>query len=253
VIWGAAELVELGALGVTAGALNAAAGGGSLLTFPALVAFGLPPLTANLSNSVAQVPGYAAIAYGYRPELAGTRARIVGLLPAALVGGGAGIAALEVASPATFAAVAPVLVLIACALLAIQPRLTRMFAHRTSHHTVRAGLHVAVAVTSAYAAYFGAAAGILLLAVLALFIVDEVQRLNALNRLLIMVVNVVAAVVFIILGPLSWPAIAVLAPTTMIGGRAGVAVVRRLSATALRATVIVIGVAASAYLISLSW
>lgn len=253
-IWGAPELIELGILGVTAGALNSAAGGGSLLTFPALVAFGLPPLTANLSNTVAQCPGYAAIAYGYRPELVGTRRRIVGLLPAALLGGAVGVASLEVTSAATFAALAPVLVLMACGLLAIQPRLTRWLSGRGSSVGVaRAGLHIAVAITCAYGAYFGAAAGILLLAVLALFIVDEMQRLNALNRLLIMVVNLLAAAVFIILGPLSWPAIAVLAPTTMIGGRAGVAVVRKLSPTALRATVILIGVVASAYLISTTW
>ena len=253
-IWGAPELVELGVLGLAAGALNAAAGGGSLLTFPALVAFGLPPLTANLSNTVAQCPGYVAIAYGYRPELAGTRARIVRLLPAALLGGVAGVAALELASPATFAALAPALVLIACGVLALQPRITRtLTSRRPAAHAPAAGLHVSVAITCAYAAYFGAAAGILMLAVLTLFIIDEVQRLNALNRLLIMVVNVLAALVFIVLGPISWPPIAVLAPTTMIGGRAGVSVVRKLSATALRATVIVIGVAASGYLIATSW
>lgn len=252
-IWSAPELIELGILGVGAGALNAAAGGGSLLTFPALVAFGLPPLTANLSNTVAQCPGYVAIVRGYLPELAGTRRRIVDLLPAALLGGASGIAALELASPATFAAVAPALVLIACVLLAIQPRVSRLLSQRRPGPARRAGLHVAVAISCAYAAYFGAAAGVLLLAVLAVFVVDEIQRLNALNRLLIMVVNLLAAVLFIVLGPVNWPAIAVLAPTTMIGGTAGVSVVRKLSPTALRATVLLIGVAASGYLIARSW
>jgi uncharacterized protein len=248
VIWGAPELIELGALGVGAGALNAAAGGGSLLTFPALIAFGLPPLTANLSNTVAQCPGYIAIVQGYLPELAGTRARILRLLPATLLGTAAGIAALELASPSAFRAVVPALVILACVLLAIQPQVTRMLSERRAARAAAAGLHVAVGLTCAYAAYFGAAAGVLLLAILALFILDSVQRLNALNRLIIMIVNVLAAILFIILGPVSWPAIAVLAPTTMIGGRAGVSVVRRLGAQALRATVLVIGVGASVYL-----
>jgi len=253
VIWGAPELIELGILGLGAGALNAAAGGGSLITFPALVAFGVPPLTANLTNSVAQCPGYIAIAHGYRPELAGTRRRIVELLPAAVLGGAAGVAALELASPAAFRAVVPALVILACVLLAIQPRVARMLSEGRAGRARQAGLHVAVAIACAYAAYFGAAAGVLLLAVLGLFLVDDVRRLNALNRLLIMVVNVLAAVLFVVLGPLSWPAVAVLAPTTMIGGRAGVSAVRRLGPRALRATVLLIGVTASAYLVATSW
>ena len=252
-IWGTPELVELGFLGVGAGAVNAAAGGGSLMIFPALVAFGLPPLTANLSNTVAQSPSYIAIVQGYRPELAGTRRRILELLPAALVGGAGGIAALELASAATFRALAPALVILACLLLLFQPRVSRMLAERRSTRARAAGLHLAVAGTCAYAAYFGAAAGVLLLAVLGLFVDDDVRRLNALNRLLIMVVNVVAAVVFLILGPLSWPAVAVLAPTTVLGGWYGVALVRKLGPTALRATVLLIGVAASAYLAATSW
>ena len=252
-IWGAPELIELGILGVGAGALNAAAGGGSLITFPALVAFGLPPLTANLSNTVAQCPGYVTIAHGYRRELVGTRERVVGLLPAALLGGATGVAALELVSPATFRAVAPALVLIACGLLAVQPRVTRMLPERRPARGTRAGLHAAVGVTCAYAAYFGAAAGVLMLSVLAVFVIDDIQRLNALNRFLIMIVNVLAAALFVVLGPLNWPAIAVLAPTTMIGGRAGVSVVRKLSPVALRATVLVIGVVASAYLVATSW
>jgi uncharacterized membrane protein YfcA len=253
VIWGAPELIELGVLGLGAGALNAAAGGGSLLTFPALVAFGLPPLTANLSNTVAQCPGYIAIVVGYRPELAGTRRRILELLPAVLLGGGAGIAALELASPSTFHAIVPALVILAVVLLLFQPQVSRMLTERRSARTRRAGLHIAVTITSAYAAYFGAGAGVLLLAALGLFIVDDVRRLNALNRLLIMIVNVLAAVLFVAFGPVSWPVIAVLAPTTMIGGWTGVSLVRRLGPAALRATVLLIGVAASVYLGVTSW
>jgi uncharacterized membrane protein YfcA len=253
VTWSAAKLIELGALGVAAGAINAAAGGGSLLTFPALVAFGLPSLTANLTNTVAQCPGYAAIVRGYRAELVGQRARILALTPAALIGGGAGIAALEVASPHTFRVVAPGLVLAACALLAAQPRISSKLPHLAGSARARALLQVSVAIACAYAAYFGAAAGVLLLAVLTIFVIDQMQRLNALNRLLILLVNLIAAVLFAVLGPVSWPAIAVLAPTSTVGGRGGVFLVRRLGPTTLRAVVLLIGAAAAGYLIATSW
>ncbi len=251
--WAAQNLIELGVLGAGAGALNAAAGGGSLLTFPALVAFGLPPLTANLTNSVAQCPGYVAIVYGYRAELAGQRHRIKALLPAALLGGGAGIAAVELGSPHVFKLIAPILVLLACALLLAQPRITRILSRGEREPRAGAAMHISVALACAYASYFGAAAGVLLLAVLTIFVVDHVQRLNALNRFLIMLVNLVAAVLFVALGPVSWPAIAVLAPSTMVGGRAGVGFVRRLGATALRTLVLLIGAAAAGYLIATSW
>jgi len=238
---------------LAAGALNAAAGGGSLIIFPSLVAFGLPALTANLSNTVAQCPGYVAIVRGYRPELIGQGRRIQTMLPAALLGGGVGVAALELGSPHVFKVLAPLLVLLACLLLAIQPRITRVVSQGRDDSHRRIGMHVSVAIACAYASYFGAAAGVLLLAVLAIFVVDQVQRLNALNRFLIMLVNVIAAVLFAALGPINWPAIAVLAPSTMVGGRVGVSFVRRLGPTALRAVVLLVGICASAYLIATSW
>ena len=252
-IWSAAKLIELGALGVVAGAFNAAAGGGSLFTFPALVAFGLPSLTANLTNTVAQCPGYATVVRGYRPDLAGQRGRIAELSLPALFGGAVGIAALELAPSDTFRVVAPALVLVACGLLAAQPFIARALPRLTSGSRARFGMHVAVAIACAYAAYFGAAAGVLLLAVLTLFVVDGLQRLNALNRLLILAVNLLAGILFALLGPVSWPAIAVLAPTTAVGGRGGVFLVRRLGSTALRIVVLLIGVAAAGYLIATSW
>ncbi len=247
------HLLTLAALGVAAGAINAAAGGGSLLTFPALVALGLPALTANISNSVAQTPGYLAIAHGYRPELAGQRARVRLLAPPALAGGAIGVALLELGSPATFRAVAPVLVLGACLLLVAQNRLREFILRASTDHASLAGLRLGVALTGAYTAYFGAAAGVLTLAVLGAFVHDDLQRLNALSRLLILIVSVLAAIVFIVLGPINWVAVLVLAPTTMVGGRLGVALVRQFSTELLRAAVLLIGVGASAYLIATSW
>jgi uncharacterized membrane protein YfcA len=252
--WSPLQLIGLGVLGLLAGAINAVAGGGSLLTFPALIAFGLPALTANLSNTVAQCPGYLAIVHGYRPELAGQRQRIRGLTPAVVLGGVAGVALLEIGSPATFRVVAPALILLACALLALQSRLRDALERRQAgQEHPRWGLSVAVAIACAYASYFGAAAGVLLLAVLAIFIVEELQRLNALNRFFILLVNVLAAMLFVLLGPVNWTAIAVLAPTTVIGGRVGVSVVRRLGASTLRAAVLLVGLVAAGYLIATSW
>ncbi len=252
--WSPLQLVGLGVLGLLAGAINAVAGGGSLFTFPALIAFGLPALTANLSNTVAQCPGYLAIVHGYRPELAGQSHRVRALAPAAALGGAAGVALLEVGSPATFRAVAPALILLACGLLALQPRLRDALMRRgAGGEHPRWGLSLAVGIACAYASYFGAAAGVLLLAVLAVFIVDELQRLNALNRFFILLVNVLAAVLFVLLGPVNWTAIAVLAPTTVIGGRVGVSVVRRLGASTLRAAVLLVGLVAAGYLIATSW
>jgi uncharacterized protein len=249
------EIVALGALGLCAGAVNAVAGGGSLLTFPALIAFGLPPLTANLSNTVAQCPGYLAIVHGYQPELQGQSHRIRALAPAAMIGAAAGVTLLEVGSASTFKVIAPALILVACVLLLTQERLREAILRRRErggrHSPLQVGL--AVGIACAYAAYFGAAAGVLLLAVLGIFIVDELQRLNALNRFFILIVNVLAAVLFVILGPVNWTVIAVLAPTTMIGGRTGVSVVRRLGAETLRAAVAIVGLAAAGYLIATSW
>lgn len=248
-VWTPARLVLLAAIGVIAGALNAAAGGGSFLTFPVLVAFGLPPLTANFSNTIAQTPGYLAIAWGYRPELAGQRERIVRLLPAALIGGAAGIAALEFAPAAIFRYLAPALVLFATLLLLAHPWVRPHSPPAAGSRYARLGI-VGVGASCAYAAYFGAGAGVLMIAVLGLIVADGLQRLNALSRLLIGIVNLIAATVFAVVGPISWPAVAVLAPATIIGGSLGVIIVRRLPTRLLRAIVITIGFAATAYLIT---
>lgn len=252
--WSPLQLVGLGACGLLAGAINAVAGGGGLLTFPAMIAFGLPPLTANLSNTVAQCPGYLAIVHGYRPELSGQSLRIRRLAPVAIAGGAAGVGLLELGSASTFQIVAPALILLACVLLVLQSPLRAALERRHGHGEHSSwGLSLAVAIACAYAAYFGAAAGVLLLGVLGIFIVDELQRLNALNRFFILLVNVLAAVLFVVLGPLSWVAVAVLAPTTIVGGRAGVSIVRRLGAQTLRSAVVLVGLAAAGYLIATYW
>ena len=246
----APELVLLAATGVLAGGVNAVAGGGSLITFPVLVATGLTPLSANITNTVAQLPGYVSIVEGYRAHLRGQgrRLRLLGA-PAVLVGL-AGAALLLVGGESAFEAVVPWLVLLACVLLGLGPRLRAILAAREGVATRPSpGLVAAVFASGAYASYFGAAAGVLLLAVLALGIVDTLQRLNAVNRALILLANLVAAPAFIIVGPIDWPSVAVLAPATLVGGAIGARVARRLNDDVLRWSVILLGVGVAVWLL----
>jgi uncharacterized protein len=249
--WSIGEIVLVGIAGVLAGAINAVAGGGSLITFPVLLATGMPALTANISNTIAQCPGYASVAYGYRRQLKGQAPRVRRLLPFALGGGAIGVAALELGSAATFRQIVPALILIACAMLAAGPALRRRIEQREAGHGPPAYvLDVAVVFTGAYISYFGAAAGVLLLAILALLITDTLQRLNALNRFLVLLVNLPTAIALGILGPVDWIAVAVLAPATLLGGSLGVLVARRLSDRVLRITVVTIGVGVAVYLLA---
>lgn len=245
------ELVVVAVAGVLAGGVNAVAGGGSLLTFPVLVAAGLPALEANITNTIAQLPGYASVAHGYRRELHGQRGRLRALAPPAILGGLLGVAALKLTSEGAFEVIAPVLVLCASVLLAVQPRLSRAIAmrERAAGERLPPALLAGVFGCGVYAAYFGAAAGVVLLAVLALGLDDALQRLNALNRTLVLVANLVAVPLFAVLGPVNWTAVAVLAPSTLVGGALGARVARRLSERVLRALVVALGIAIGLWLL----
>lgn len=237
-------------MGVLAGAVNAVAGGGSLISFPVLVATGLPPLSANVTNTVAQMPGYLSIVEGYRPHLRGQGARIRALTVPALVGALAGVGLLALGGDDTFEVVVPWLVVGACVLLALQPRLTAALRRREADGThLSPPLILAVAAGAAYASYFGAAAGVLLLAILALGISDALQRLNALNRYLVLIANGVAVPALILVAPVDWPSVAVLAPATLIGGAIGARVARRLPDQVLRVSVIALGLAVAVWLL----
>lgn len=226
------------------------AGGGSLLSFPVLIATGLPPLTANVTNTVAQMPGYLSIVEGYRPDLRGQGPRIRALLAPTLVGALAGVGLLALGGEETFEAVVPWLILGACALLAIQPRLAARLRARTEERTgLSAPLLLAVAAGAAYASYFGAAAGVLLLAILAVGISDRLQRLNALNRFLVLLANAIAVPALILVAPVNWAAVAVLAPATLIGGAAGARLARRLADHHLRGAIIVLGIGVAVWLL----
>jgi len=245
-----AEAALIAAAGFLAGAVNAVAGGGSLISFPALVAIGLPTLDANVTNTTAVWPGYLGSAFAYRPELADQGQRLRALGATAAAGAVLGGVLLLAAPDSVFDAVVPFLVLAGSILLALQPRIAALVRARAvegaPEHPVQ--LLAAVFAAAVYGAYFGGGLGVILLAVLGIFLVDHLQRLNALKATLSLLINTVALVTFALFGPVHWTAVAVVAPASLAGGYAGARLARRLSPDALRTVVVVFGVVVAIWL-----
>jgi len=232
------------AVGLAGGAINTIVGAASLLTFPVLLGLGYPALVANVSNSIGLgVPGSLSGAYGYRRELVGQRRRILALLPAALTGGLAG-AVLLLAVPGAFRAVVPYLILGAVALVLVQPRIARRRAERgrIAEHPGPL-LHGGLFATSVYGGYFGAAQGVIMLALFGVTLDDDLQRLNAAKNLVSALVNAVAGVVFVFFADVSWWVVVLLGVSSTVGGQVGAVLARRIPANALRATIVVVGTA----------
>jgi uncharacterized membrane protein YfcA len=233
----------LAAAGLAAGTVNAVAGGGSLITFPALLAVGLPPIAANVTNSVSVCPGYLASVVGSRKDLEGQRRRTAVLLPTAAFGALAGCALLLATPERAFELVVPFLVLGATAVLAFQDQLRRMVGHpaHLSSGRQKAALHTMVAVGSVYGGYFGAALGVMLVAGLALVLDESLAGVSAVKNVLSADVGLTTVVVFAVAGPVNWAAVAVLAPATIVGGYAGAKLVRRLPGSVLKAVIVTFG------------
>jgi uncharacterized membrane protein YfcA len=231
----------LAGAGFGAGVVNAVAGGGSLITFPALLAAGYPSVTANVTNSIAVLPGYVGGSLAYRRELGAQRGRIRALALTCAAGAATGAALLLVSPASVFEAIVPWLILAACALLAVQPRVAAWIA-RGQRSPSPVALHAALFLATVYGGYFGAGLGIMLLAILGVFIDDGIQRLNALKGLMSLLVAIVGAVAFAVFGPVAWDAAAIVGATCLLGGAAGVGVARRLPAAVLRGVVIAYGV-----------
>ena len=239
------DVALLGGAGLLAGAVNAVAGGGSLLSFPALLAVGYPSVPANVTNTVALFPGYAGSVAGGRAELAGLGPRLRSLAVAAVLGSVGGAVLLLTTPADVFRAVVPYLVLLACLLLVVQPRLKAVVQRRTGDGGVAhrsAPLQVTVVLASVYGAYFGAGLGVLLLGVLGVFLAEGLPQVNALKNVLSLVVNTVALVAFGVFGPVAWGAALVVAVAALVGGYAGARVAARLPAPLLRWGVVVYGV-----------
>jgi uncharacterized membrane protein YfcA len=244
------QLVFLLLAGVVAGAVNAVAGGGSLLVFPALLAVGLNPLAANVTNSVAQWPGYAGIVVGNRRELSGQRRRIVLTAIAAGLGAVVGCVLLLTLPGSVFDAVVPILVIAASLLMALGPHLKRWIGDPAEHGRDRtAALLPAIFLAGVYGGYFGGALGVILVSVLSLLAHDTLVRLNALKGALSLVAATVTVVIFALDAPVDWRAVAILAPTTLAGGYLGARLARRLPETVLRWCVVALGLAVGVYLL----
>ena len=241
--------VLLALAGFVAGAINAAAGGGSLITFPALIAVGYSPLVANVTNNVAVSPGYATGAWGYRRELRGQGGRIVPLAAVSAFGSLVGVGLILVSSQQAFDGVVPFLVLAACVLLAVQPAIGRRIGERTGVGE-RPGVVVLAGQTLAaiYGGYFGAALGVAILALLGTFLEDTLQRLNALKALLQLVIGGTAAIAFALLTPVAWIAVAIVGPASLAGGLVGVRLAKRVSDRVLRSGIVAYGVLAAVWL-----
>jgi uncharacterized membrane protein YfcA len=245
------QVVLLAAAGLVAGAVNTAAGGGSLLTFPVLVATGHSALEANITNTLGITPGNLAGALAYRAEINRVRRRSRALAVDASVGAVIGTVLLLVAPPGAFRAVVPALLVVASVLLLFQARIAARLARRADvgEHALPRPVHAAVIVGSIYGGYFGAALGVLLMALLGLVLPDDLQQVNGLKTVLQFVTNAVAAVGLAIFGPVDWPGALILAVASPIGGYAGASIARRIPAQALRLGVAIVGIVAAVTLI----
>jgi uncharacterized protein len=263
---GPGEALAILGAGVAAGAVNAVVGSGSLITFPTLLAFGFPPIVANVSNNLGQVPGNVSGAVGYRRELTGQRSRLVGLGVIAAAGSAAGAAALLSLPLASFQIIVPVLILTACALVLVQPWLSRRIIARRarraeSRRAAAAGsgrrppdppaaererpgpaLTAGVLASAAYGGYFGAAQGVLVIGLLGTFLDDTMQRVNGAKNVLVAVVNGVAAIIYLIFAHVVWVVVLLIAVGSTAGGTLGARFGRQLPPLALRVFVVLIGV-----------
>ncbi|HZP27565.1 MAG TPA: sulfite exporter TauE/SafE family protein [Acidimicrobiia bacterium] len=253
------------AAGFAAGLVNGVAGGGSLISFPALLAAGHGALVANVTSTVGIWLGYAGGVAGYRHVLGVQRDRVRRLAPTCIAGGLAGAALLLLTPSRFFATMAPYLILGACLLFTAQPRLARVLARRAAAvalepagadggppgRPARSGpaLHVCVFLASVYGSYFGAGLGVILLAVLALLLEDDLQLANGLRGVLALLVNSVGVVVFAVAANVAWSAAGVLAVTSLVGGYAGARLAQRLPVPVFRTAVVLLGLAASARLL----
>jgi uncharacterized membrane protein YfcA len=230
------------AAGLGAGTVNVIVGSGSLITFPTLLALGYPPVLANVSNTVGLVPGSVGATVAYRRELVGQGRRLVQLGGASLLGGLTGAILLLGLPHGVFKAAVPVLIALAAVLMAIQPRISaglERLGPRRTHGGV--GLLAAVFVTGIYGGYFGAAQGVILIALLAIFIDDDLQRLNGTKNALALIVNAVSGTFFVATTHISWSVAGLIAAGSIIGSQVGGRVGRRLPALALRRAIVVVG------------
>ena len=246
------HMMVIVAAGVGAGAINSLVGSGTLITFPTLVALGFPPVTATMSNAIGLVAGGVSGTWGYRAELAGQWHRLRWQIPASLTGAAIGAFLLLHLPEKVFTRIVPVLLIMALVLVVTGPRI-QAYARRRAEAAGRSAEHVSPARMAAlvfgtfavgvYGGYFTAAQGILLIGVMGALLPEDMQRMNAAKNLLSLLVNVVAAIAYTLVAfdRVSWPVAGLIAVGSLVGGWLGSHYGRRLSPTALRAVIVVVG------------
>ena len=255
-------MVAVAAAGFAAGGINAVVGSGTLVTFPVLLAVGLPPVTATISNSLGLVAGNLTGAIGYRRELRGQRWLLVRLLPASVLGALTGAFLLLHLPAASFEAIVPVLIGLAVVLVAVQPLLQRFLARRRPNGDDgpeprlgpgrMAALFAGAYVTGTYGGYFAASQGVLQIGIFGLLLRESLQRLNAIKNVLTTAVNAVAAAAYVVVATdrVDWRAAALIAVGAILGGYVGARFGRRLPSAVLRAAIVVLGLVAIAVLLT---
>jgi uncharacterized membrane protein YfcA len=240
------QSVAVFAAGIAAGTINTVVGSGTLITFPVLLSVGLPPVSANVSNTVGLVPGSATGAWGYRRELEGQGRRALRLGIATTCGAVVGAVLLLTLPAGAFKAIVPVLIVIALLLVVLGPRLTAKIelARMDERGEIGPALVVLVFLTGVYGGYFGAAQGVLLMGIFGLLLAESLQRQNALKNVLAGLANLVAAVIFVFTGHLYWSAAGLIAAGSILGALIGARVGRRLSPPVLRAVIVAVGIVA---------
>lgn len=251
------EMVLILLAGMWAGMINVVVGSGTLVTFPVLLLFGYPPLTANISNNIGLVAGGLSGTWGYRRELAPNRAMILRLLPASAAGGLAGALLLLVLPASAFKTIVPVLIVLGLLMVALGPALQRLSARRRALTVAgtrtgavpsggAVGLLAGIFILGVYGGYFGAAQGILLVGFMSIVTSIALQQINAVKNVLTTVVNAIAAVTFIVVAGehIDWKVVALIAGGSLLGGFFGANFGRKLPPAALRATIIGVGAAA---------
>ncbi|MFI7674972.1 sulfite exporter TauE/SafE family protein [Actinophytocola sp. NPDC049390] len=242
----ALEIVVIVAAGLFAGGINSVVGSGTLVTFPVLLALGYPPVVANVSNGLGLVPGSVGGAVGYRRELKGQTTRLLRF--GAVTGLGAVVGALLLLTlpPGAFEAVVPVLIVLALVLVVLQPFIARKLAERSPDRHPHGGvpLLVGVFLVGIYGGYFGAAQGVVLLALMGILLDDSLQRLNGVKNVTTAIANLVSGVVFVFVADVDWGVVGLLAGGSVVGGLIGARIGRRLRPFWLRAAIVVVGTVA---------
>lgn len=245
------EIAIVVAAGFVAGGINTVVGSGTLVTFPTLLALGYPPVVANVSNSLGLVPGSVTGAIGYRRELKGQGRRLLRFGVVTVFGAVTGAVLLLVLPADAFEAVVPILIIVALVLVLLQPFIAKKLAARSPDRHPHGGIPLLLGVfaTAVYGGYFGAAQGVILIALMGILMDESLQRLNAVKNVFVATANLVSGVVFVFVAEVDWLVVGLLAGGSILGGMVGARIGRRLRPFWLRAAIVVVGSVAIVQLI----